>query len=99
MDKIFYIGYSQGTIQMHYGLAHLESDFHVDNLYRAVHLAPCFYAVSPNSGKAYYDATLFQFQSKGIYAINGPNWDEQLALICENFPGPMCSHYTGYTGY
>ena len=25
VDKVFYIGYSQGTIQMFYGLAHLES--------------------------------------------------------------------------
>ena len=27
-DKIFYIGYSQGTGQMHYGLSHLDDSFH-----------------------------------------------------------------------
>lgn len=42
VDKIFYLGYSQGTIQMHYGLAHLESTFHVDNVHKVVSLAPCF---------------------------------------------------------
>ena len=35
-DKIFYIGYSQGTMQMHYGLAHLESEFHAQNLHKVV---------------------------------------------------------------
>ena len=28
VDKIFYVGYSQGTIQMFYGLAHLENSFY-----------------------------------------------------------------------
>lgn len=27
-DKIFYIGYSQGTIQMFYGLAHIEDSYY-----------------------------------------------------------------------
>jgi len=30
-DKVYYIGYSQGTTQMFYGLAHREDDF-VDHL-------------------------------------------------------------------
>lgn len=42
VDKIFYIGYSQGTAQMFYGLSHLEDKFHADNLYKVVQLAPCF---------------------------------------------------------
>ena len=47
-DRIFYLGYSQGTIQMHYGLAHLEDAFYADNLYKVVHLAPCFVLHNPS---------------------------------------------------
>ena len=48
VDKIFYLGYSQGTIQMLYGLAHLEEEFHEKNLHKVVLLAPCF--VASNNG-------------------------------------------------
>ena len=48
-DKIFYLGYSQGTAQMFYGLSHMESEFHADNMYKAVLLAPCFYPLFPES--------------------------------------------------
>jgi lysosomal acid lipase/cholesteryl ester hydrolase len=47
-DKVFYIGYSQGTVQMHYGLAHLESSFHADNVHKVVQIAPCFVPHVPN---------------------------------------------------
>ena len=40
-EKVFYLGYSQGTVQMFYALSHLEEDFFVDNLYKFVALAPC----------------------------------------------------------
>lgn len=36
VEKMFYLGYSQGTAQMFYGLSHLESEFHADNLYKVV---------------------------------------------------------------
>ena len=39
-----------------------------------------------------------QFQSKGIYAINGPNWEDDLKKICENWPGAMCEYYSSVTG-
>ena len=31
-DKVFYVGYSPGSVQMHYGMAHRESDFYADNI-------------------------------------------------------------------
>ena len=98
VDKVFYIGYSQGTIQMHYGLAHLESTFHADNVHKVVQLAPCFVPHVPNFTQAYANATIMQFQSKGVYAINGPNWDQDLPVICENYPGIFCDFYTKNTG-
>ena len=39
-DKIFYMGYSQGTIQMFYGLIKLGKDMS-DSLHKVVQLAPC----------------------------------------------------------
>ena len=43
VDKVFYIGYSQGTVQMFYGLAKREKEFHAQNVHKVVQLAPCFY--------------------------------------------------------
>ena len=40
-DKIYYIGYSQGTVQMFYGLSHIEESFLQDNLIKFIALAPC----------------------------------------------------------
>lgn len=40
-DKIQYLGYSQGTVQMFYGLAHLEEDFFKDNVIKCTMIAPC----------------------------------------------------------
>ncbi len=42
VDKVFYVGYSQGTAQMFYSLSHLESQFYEDNVHKVVQLAPCF---------------------------------------------------------
>ena len=47
-EKVFYVGYSQGTVQMFYALAHREEEFFVDNLYKFVAMAPC--TVCPESG-------------------------------------------------
>jgi len=41
-DKITYVGYSQGTIQMHYALAHDDDHWFSQNLNKIVGLAPCF---------------------------------------------------------
>lgn len=49
VDKVFYIGYSQGTIQMFYGLTKMEKTFHAQNVHKAVLMAPCFYpAMNPD---------------------------------------------------
>ena len=65
VEKVFYLGYSQGTIQMFYGLAHLENSFHVNNVHKAVLLAPCFYTKlqPPCDTEDCVEATTMQFQS------------------------------------
>ena len=42
------MGYSQGTVQMFYALAHLEEEFFVDNMYKFLAFAPC--TICPKNG-------------------------------------------------
>ena len=91
-DKIFYLGYSQGTLQINYGLAHLESEFYADNLYKVVELAPCYVTAGMNSIDM-FNKTTMEFQDKGINSINGPNRKDDLAKICWNWPS-QCPSYT-----
>ena len=101
VEKVFYLGYSQGTAQMFYGLSHMESEFHADNMYKAVLLAPCFYPLVPEETRTpeYANETIMRYQDFGVYAINGPNWERDLQTLCDNFPKEICDYYTVNTGY
>jgi pimeloyl-ACP methyl ester carboxylesterase len=94
VEKMFYVGYSQGTIQMHYGLAHLESTFYADHLHKAVMLAPCFVPHVPNWTKFEANRTIMDLQQSGVYALYGPNWEEDLKVICRDFWGVLCEYYS-----
>ena len=65
---------------MFYGLAHMESQFHADNLHKVVQLAPCFYPLIEEQFRTpeVPDATIMRYQDFGVYAVNGPNWDRDL---------------------
>ena len=77
--KIYYIGYSQGTIQMFYGLAHLEKEFFASNLIKVVQLAPCFVPLAdPKTTIEIMDSTVMRFRELGVHSINGPNWERDL---------------------
>ena len=74
-EKVFYLGYSQGTVQMFYALAHLEEEFFVDNMYKFLAFAPC--TICPKNGpEEKWQDTLFQYPSIGVYEMYGPGWDE-----------------------
>ena len=87
-EKIFYVGYSQGTIQMLYSLVHLEESFHVHNLHKAVLLAPCFVPntsdLTPSEVQTKLEKGLMKYQDYGVYAINGPNWERDYKILCDN---------------
>merc|ERR1712113_433837 len=96
-------GYSQGTIQMFYGLAHLEEQFHAQNLYKAVLLAPCFVAafaseLSSRELNLVFNKTSMTYQDHGVYAINGPNWDRDLQTLCDVYPKELCEYFEGLSG-
>jgi len=60
-DKISYVGYSQGTAQMHYALTHDYDSFYGGALHKAVHLAPCFVPNILDTAKIYYNHTFAKF--------------------------------------
>ena len=93
-DKIIYLGYSQGTIQMHYALAHDDEHWFKKNLHKVVSLAPCFVLYDfPDVLKSAYDSTVATFRDYGIYAINGPNWEQDLNKICSVYDFLICDFY------
>ena len=88
-DKIFYIGYSQGTVQMFYGLIKKGKEIS-DNLHKYVALAPC--TVAGESTIVHdYENTLFRLQDLGIYATyNTPSWNHDLKRACKELSLEYC---------
>ena len=96
-EKIYYVGYSQGSIQMHYALAQ-DSDWFKERLERIVMLAPCFYRYYPALFLEWeYNNSLATFRDAGIYAIGGPNWTEDLKKICKIYDYIICMLYSDDT--
>ena len=94
-DKIFYLGWSQGTIQMFYALAHLEDEFLADSLHRFVALAPC--TIAPVDGlESYWYGTLYAMPSVGVYDFYGPNWDSEQQTVCDELGQEACDYVTCY---
>ena len=93
-EKVFYLGYSQGTVQMFYGLAKRHDDFYADNLYKFLAFAPC--TISPPDGPAsWWEDNLFEFPSAGVHNLYGPDWKtgkKNEATICREFGDSACSH-------
>lgn len=98
VDKVFYIGYSQGTIQMFYGLSHLEKEFHANNVHKVVQLAPCFVPYIDTTVDI-MNSTIMTYHDLGIYAFNGPNWERDLQTLCDNMPEDICAYAKSLDGY
>ena len=99
MRKIFYIGYSQGTVQMFYGLSHIEESFLQDNLIKFIALAPCSISTGVvdkegNVDHRAYEGSTFRYHELGIYNVMGPNWETSLKTGCDNFGDEWCGYYS-----
>ena len=94
-DKVFYLGWSQGTVQMFYGLAHREEEFFADNLYKFVAMAPCTY-VPEDGPESYFEDSLYEYPSFGVYDLYGPNWDDEFAQICDSQSYTACDYGACY---
>ena len=81
-EKIYYVGYSQGSIQMFYGLSRLEEEFYADSLYKFIAMAPCTLAatIGPESD---YEESLYRAPDIGVYSLyGGPNWESNYNKLC-----------------
>ena len=79
-ERVIYLGWSQGSTQMFYGLSKMEEEFYADSLIKAVMLAPC--TILETQSFDYNIDGLFRYQDLGVYNINGPNWQENLPDLC-----------------
>ena len=89
------MGFSQGTTQMFYSLAHLDETFHKDNLYKAIMLAPC--VAIPEEDEEFMNETLMTYQQDiDLYAYNGPNWESDYKRLCETYDEDVCEYEDDY---
>ena len=70
-DKILYLGYSQGTTQMFYGLSKFEESFYADSLLKVATFAPCI-RFAADDFKA-WNRAIFKYEDLGIYHEGGPS--------------------------
>ena len=77
---------------MFYALAKMEDEFFADNLFTFAAIDPCTLALT--DGDRMYTEGLFHFKDYGIFAIGGPNWDQDLKTICANFDEEICEYAT-----
>lgn len=85
-EKIIYLGYSQGTIQMFYAMAH-NMDYYTENLLKVVQLAPCFVvSTDPVFSPLELRATACHLFDLGVYSLSGPGWEENKEAICSGYP-------------
>ena len=88
-EKVFYLGYSQGTIQHIYGLARYGKEFYDGSVYKSVLIAPC--TLFPESEpESYWESTLFRFPKGKVYNMYGPNWEANYKKICEGIGKDAC---------
>lgn len=78
---------------MFYGLAHLEEEFFVDNVYKFVAFAPCTLCTQ-DGGEDYWERTLYQFPSIGVYDLYGPHWRRDHHKICTQLGQESCDYST-----
>jgi len=97
-EKSFYMGYSQGTSQFFYSLAHEEESFHVKNTYKYLALAPCFFGPS-SADFDHITNDLQRLVDYDVVALNGPNWERDKKVVKENFDQWTYDWLTNWNGY
>ena len=81
-EKITYVGYSQGTSQMFYGLSKMEDRWYSNKLDKAIMLAPCIY--TPTTGFEDYKEIFGTMKDLHINVISDANWKYDVENICAN---------------
>ena len=83
-DKILYLGYSQGTTQMFYGLSKFEESFYADSLLKFAAFAPCIRFAQDK--KHVWERSIFKYKDLGIYHEGGTAQPGNVEKICTHMP-------------
>ena len=83
-EKILYLGYSQGTTQMFYGLSKYEEEFYADSLLKFAAFAPCIRFAQQD--KKVWERSIFKYDDLEIYHFGGLDQIENVSKICTNIP-------------
>ena len=73
-----------------------RQDWFAENLFTFAAIDPC--TIDMTEGDSIYEDGLFHFADYGIYAFNGPNWDQDVKTICKNFDHEVCQYAKWQTG-
>ena len=82
--SVTYVGYDMGNMQLFYGLTQLEDFFFSYHVSRLVALAPSVIPAKDYFGTLTYNESVGAYRALGIYAVNGPNWADDLEKISTN---------------
>jgi pimeloyl-ACP methyl ester carboxylesterase len=94
VQKVWYMGYSQGTIQMFYGLAHLEEEYYKNAVEGFIALAPCMMIVDKESSATYYADTFDPYDKAEVYVSGGPDAANDKIRYCAVNPDG-CEAFSG----
>lgn len=82
---VIYLGWSQGTSQLLYALwkeKETGGTFFADNLSKAVLFTPC--TILEGLDAEYYSTDgSFKYWELGVNSINGPGWENNATMLCE----------------
>ena len=73
------------------------------SLHKFIALSPCvifntkFRGAEEWKDENYYETGLYKFSSMGIHAYKGPNWEDDLATICDEFSPAVCEEYKAHS--
>lgn len=79
--KVTYVGYSQGTTQMIYGLTQLEDTYFTNVLNKAIFLAPCLFTTT--TGFEAYKSLFPNLRDHMINVTGDANWAFDQENICD----------------
>lgn len=101
VDKVSFLGYSQGSQHAITALAQIEDEI-ADDLHTMMLFAPCIVSVNYVDPEV-YEQGIFKFWDYAIYNLGwpltgSPNWWDTLDFICDTFPENVCNYSSGY-GY
>lgn len=96
-EKAYYLGYSQGTVQMFYALANIEDKIS-EYLLKFVAIAPCMMYNTGGWPESEVEKTLYRFPEIGVYSVYGPDAQASYDKIKAEFGEEVANQMAGCVG-